>query len=132
MMKQKRIVAAASASLALIALTTFAQEQRGGHQESQKPMGSMSMEMMHKCMGHCRMMSSSMQKLRTTVEQAHKNNDPAQMRAALAEVQKHMSAQDGQMKGCMQMMQGNDRGSMDHGKMDHSKMKMEQETLKNN
>jgi len=127
MMKSTKIVATAGASLVLVVLNTFAQEQRASTQETQKSMGPMSMEMMHQCMAHCGTMSSSMEQLSTTVEQAQKSNDLAQMRAALAAVQKHMSGEGSPMKGCMNMMNSRDGESMDHGSMDHSKMKMEQD-----
>lgn len=115
MTTMKRVSAIAGASLMLVMLASQAQEPRSRQAEQQESANQMPMQMMHECMGHCQAMSGSMQKLRATVEQARKSNDPAQMRAALDKVQTHMSSTEEHMNGCMQMMDRNDHGAADHG-----------------
>lgn len=117
MTRLQRASATAGASLMLIALASTAQEPPSRETEQSRSTNEMPMKMMHECMGHCQAMSGSMEKLKSTVEQARKSNDPAQMRAALDQVQTHISGMNGKMGGCMQMMDG-ERGKMDHKMME--------------
>lgn len=122
MTRLQRAAAATSASLMFLALASTAREPRSREMEQSRSTNEMPMKMMHECMGHCQAMSGSMKKLKTTVEQARKSNDPAKMRAALDQVQTHMSGMDEQMNGCMQMMDRDGRGAMGHGDMDHERV----------
>ena len=67
--------------------------------------GQMSMEtMMKECQTHCQETTASIDQMKTTMEKAQQSNDPAQMREALEQAQKPLTAMKDHMASCMGMM----------------------------
>jgi hypothetical protein len=81
------------------------EKQQPSHKSEVKPMGKMSMdEMMKKCNEHHQAMTKSVDQLSKTLEAAKQSNDPAKMRAAIDQTQKHLSEMKEHMSMCGNMM----------------------------
>lgn len=82
------------------------QEKQPPSQKSEmKAMGKMSMdEMMKQCSEHHQAMTKSVDQLSKTLETAKQSNDPAKMRAAIDQTQKHLSEMKEHMSMCGNMM----------------------------
>lgn len=74
-------------------------------QASSGMMGGMKMDdMMKQCRTHCQQMSSSMEDLTNTIQQAKASNEPAQMREALNKAETTLSEMKENMSSCRSMM----------------------------
>lgn len=109
----KKVVIAAGTLLALGGAWGIAQESQEGRSEmggmmqhmmnqpgSQMPMG----EMMQDCKEHHQSAMKSMDEISKILEDAKQSNDPAKMRSALDESQKHVSEMKEHMATCGNMM----------------------------
>ena len=105
---------------AVAAVLTLGQETAPKPQDRQSgkmQMGGM-MGMMKECREHCQKTTDAMSKLSQVIEDAKKSNDPAKMRAALEQVEKHHAGMNQHMSMCMRAM--NDMEKM-HGGMEGMK-----------
>lgn len=103
----KHTFATAGAALFLFCTAPgYAQETTApASQASPGMMGGMKMEdMMSQCRTHCQNMSSSMDNLANTIEEARASNDPAKMRDALEKAQKALTEMKEKMSSCRSMM----------------------------
>jgi phage shock protein A len=79
--------------------------QQAPQKTETKPMNKMSMdEMMKECREHHQSMTKSVDQLSKTLEGAKQSNDPAKMRAAIDQAQKHLSEMKEHMSMCGNMM----------------------------
>jgi hypothetical protein len=90
----------------LAGLEAPGQEKQQPSQKSEmRPMVKMSMdEMMKQCSEHHQAMTKSVDQLSKTLEAAKQSNDPAKMRAAIDQTQKHLSEMKEHMNMCGNMM----------------------------
>lgn len=99
-MKAKQFVTATIAgmvsTLALTALVV-AQQPMSGQTKSMD-------DMMKECQTHCQATTTSIDQLTKRMDEAKQSNDPAQMRAALDEVQKPLTEMKDHITTCMNMM----------------------------
>lgn len=92
------------------------QQQHGG-------MGGM-MQMMQQCRQHCQETQQSAGRLSKVIAEAKQSNDPARMRAALEQVEKHQSKMTEHMSMCMRSMGNMEKMHGNMGRM-HEGMKQE-------
>jgi hypothetical protein len=105
MIKRVSTITAIGAALWLSA-ATFA--QRAQVKQPQKPGAAseqMSMaDMMKNCREHCQATSASVDKTLATIKEARQSNDPAEMRAALDQIEKPLTDMTDHMGMCVKMM----------------------------
>ncbi len=112
-----RLVALGAALL--LGASAFAQQQLKPANQSQQPTNrggeAMKMDdMMKSCREHCQSTMTSISQTQAAMAQARQSNDPAQMRTALEQGDKSLTAMNNHMSMCMSMM--NMMGGM-HGNM---------------
>lgn len=61
-------------------------------------------DMMKQCKDHCQRTTTAINQTRKDIEAAEQSNDPAKMRAALEQTDKHLSDMSQHMNSCMSMM----------------------------
>jgi YHS domain-containing protein len=120
------------AAAALLAAAVWAQQGQSSPEHEK----SMSMtEMMKNCRQHCESTSKSLEEMESMMNDAKESNDPAEMRAAMARMQKSMAEMKEHMDGCMRMMgmmgrmHGKGSGHMSMMEADPPKMTTSREKL---
>jgi len=92
----------------LVGLSLFSWSQQTGSGSSSMPMQKQQRggnhAMMMECHQNMQSMRQSNDKLRTTIAEAKRSNDPAKMRAALDDAEKSIDSMNGNMDRCMSMM----------------------------
>lgn len=93
----------------LVGLSLFSWSQQTGSGSSSMQMQKQQKGGNHSAMMEChqnmRSMRQSNDKLRATIAEAKRSNDPAKMRAALDDAEKSIDAMNSNMDHCMSMMQ---------------------------
>ena len=100
------------ASILVVAVSVFAsscsipgQEQRSAQKSEMKSTGKMSMDdMMKHCKEHHQSAMKSIDQMTKVMDGAKQSNDPAKMRSALDQSQKHLGQMKEQMTMCGKMM----------------------------
>jgi phage shock protein A len=107
-MKTRIMANAAAALFVLLGLSLFSWSQQAGTGSSSMQMQKQQKGGHHSAMMECHQNMQSMRqsndKLRATIAEAKRSNDPAKMRAALDDAEKSIDSMDNRMDRCMSMM----------------------------
>jgi uncharacterized protein YlxW (UPF0749 family) len=117
----------------MFSLAAWSQQPSGSSSSQTQSSGTMAdhNKMMQSCHEKMQSMMKSNEKVKATIEDAKKSNDPAKMRSALDDAQKAIDDMDNHMNNCMAMMQKMHGPGMHHpDHMQHMKGTSDQQKSK--